>query len=417
MSLDLKLFYAMGKEKLWPSFVTESGLTEKDFSKQGMKVYFYYRQHCTKFKKPPSPKTIQRECNIDISAPDETAEYYLERLIELKKWDILEQCVDNITEARNSRDLDGAQLEVINTSRKCLDLGGRKSLFEFKETTKDIITKHEERKMRPGIGGIPLGFSYLTEVSDGAHPGDLIVLSGLYGAGKTYALMKMLHGANLDGHTVLAATTEMAKEQFVRRLAALFSNVGHDALRKGTLPTHAVTKMREVLKKGKHLDKVHWNRDAQIYIMDGALTTYVEDVILRISELKPDVVYVDGAYLLNVSGKTDGRYDRITSGAEMLKTAALNYHIPIIATYQWQKSSDSIYMSKAVAQLATIILHIRSEEKTETFKDVRNKILTFKKGREGEAGGIKVAFDMRTTSIKQTEVLEENLDQKKGGYK
>jgi replicative DNA helicase len=128
-----------------------------------------------------------------------------------------------------------------------------------------------------------------------------------------------------------------------------------------------------------------------------------------VQEVSPTVLYVDGAYLLKISGKPKASWEIVKETAEFLRQLAADLNIPIISTYQFnrkgKKGLDGIGGSDAVGQLAAIVIKVEDPEGGETWDLKSKKILTFIKGREGEKGKIEVLYDMSNMIIKQLNVL------------
>jgi len=134
------------------------------------------------------------------------------------------------------------------------------------------------------------------------------------------------------------------------------------------------------------------------WIVDGNLTATVKDVILLARQLRPDVVYVDGAYLLRHPSPKASNWERVKDNAEALKQQlAGELGIPVVASYQFnreaaKKSMDATGLehiggSDAIGQIATIVLGLFEPDSVET---LNQKHVDIMKGRNGEMGGFDV---------------------------
>jgi len=147
------------------------------------------------------------------------------------------------------------------------------------------------------------------------------------------------------------------------------------------------------------------------YLMQGSLKTTVEDLVLKVRELRPSALYVDGAYLLRTRSKNASHWERIAETAEYLKMMATEFSIPTLATYQFNRrgpgSLGNIAHSDVVGQLASIVIGIdeEDEEDARTFSSRQYKILELLKGREGERGTIRMVYDMNRMQISQESVI------------
>ena len=66
----------------------------------------------------------------------------------------------------------------------------------------------------------------------------------------------------------------------------------------------------------------------------------VMSIASKIDQYKPDIVMIDGMYLLNDDQKGDSRWERITNVSRDLKKLAQQKRVPIIATTQFNRATD-----------------------------------------------------------------------------
>jgi len=145
-------------------------------------------------------------------------------------------------------------------------------------------------------------------------------------------------------------------------------------------------------------------------LMQGTFNTTVEDIFIRVKELRPTSLYVDGAYLLRSKNKNQARWERVTETAEFLKLIASEFNIPTISTYQFNRKGPglgNIGYSDAVGQLASIVIGIEEDEAVAqtSWGAKQTKLLTLFKGREGERGQIRILYDMEHMQIRQQEIV------------
>ena len=133
---------------------------------------------------------------------------------------------------------------------------------------------------------------------------------------------------------------------------------------------------------------------------------------MRVQELRPTVVYVDGAYLMQTKDRTKAKWENVTAIAEYQKMIAKDFNIPVIASWQFNRkgpgSLGNISYSDAIGQLASIVCGITDEkgaEKINRWQRRSYKILNLLKGREGEKGVMKVLYDMGRMVIEQHSVV------------
>lgn len=88
-----------------------------------------------------------------------------------------------------------------------------------------------------GIGtitGLPTGYRYLDRLSGGMHPGDIIIIGGDPGAGKTSLAMNIAERVAMDGGNFVGVISlEMSAEDLILRLACSRARVNFHKLRTG----------------------------------------------------------------------------------------------------------------------------------------------------------------------------------------
>src|SRR5690606_19864118 len=100
--------------------------------------------------------------------------------------------------------------------------------------TFEQVTEAAERKER--ITGLPTGFAKLDRMTAGLKPGELIIVAGRPGMGKTaFALNVALHGCEQRRVPVAVFSLEMAKEELARRLLCSEARVDGGRMRTGML--------------------------------------------------------------------------------------------------------------------------------------------------------------------------------------
>lgn len=285
-----------------------------------------------------------------------------------------------------------------------IDRNQSSNIIPLKMVAEEVLERHDKLQASPDLPGITFGMSYLDSVSGGCQSGDFIVIVGRPESGKTFLMLNMAMHAHIAGKNVVWVVTEMTSIQYATRLLALRTSLNSNRIRWGKLSTIVGRK-----KLVQEIDKLR-GEDTGFHFIQSGLSSDIGRVISDIRACKPDIVYVDAAYLLQVSSRS--RYERVSDGADMLKGMAQELKVPVVASYQFKKqtagSMDDIYQSDVMTQLGSVVLGIKSDVSSsdENWGKKKFKIISILKGREGEAGAIRVLFDMDYTSISQVEVLK-----------
>lgn len=407
MTVGLGLLCCMTENALSFSYLDDQGIDRSAFIGDELRAYDAMRKHAERHGVLPKLETIAVEAKVTFPTfPSEPIGFWIERIESRRFAGFVLQASRDMEKAVASGDMVAAR-EL--TEQLYLKLGaqhGGGRVFDYKTLAPTLLEDHDKLQRRAGgLSGIPFGIPYLDEISGGAQPSDTVALVGRPSTGKSYFLGKMSLNCHSMGDVPLVVSLEMPAKQWARRILAMRAKVTATMLRLGRLSYWAREKVvgdiGSVLQEG----------GIPFYIMEGTLASSIEDVALRVRELRPSALYVDGAYLLRLKGKPLPRWERVTETAEWLKMIANEFKIPVIGTYQYNRRGpglSNIAQSDAIAQLASIVIGLDDDDErmTERLGALQYKTLELLKGREGERGLIRVTYDMQRMVIQQDAVLK-----------
>jgi replicative DNA helicase len=135
------------------------------------------------------------------------------------------------------------------------------------------------------------------------------------------------HAWGVDNKKVLFATTEMSKIRIAMRFAALFAGVPYDHVRKGQISDLVEPEFR------KKLESVM--SDTRLNVVGGEFNFTIEGLEGAIEEAQPDLLIMDGAYLLKSAGTN--RIERAANAFDDLKRLAIHANIPCVVTTQFNR--------------------------------------------------------------------------------
>ena len=180
---------------------------------------------------------------------------------------------------------------------------------------------------------VELGWPTLDDMMQGLQYGDLMSIVGRPGMGKTYQMLSIAMNIWKTGQPVLFVSMEMKPNLILERLAAMQASVPHKLIKGGILPTIPVNmgdKVHEAMEKASEAE-------APLWVVDGQLSATVDDVVALCRQLRPRVVLVDGAYLLE-NTQYRGMYEKVAQNCRELKTSvASGVGVPVIASWQFNK--------------------------------------------------------------------------------
>jgi len=291
----------------------------------------------------------------------------------------------------------------------------------------------EAAKRGDAITGIPTGFAAVDRMTAGMHAGDLIIVAGRPGMGKTsFALNVGLNACvagqkspDEGGHrakrsnTIAVFSLEMPKEQLVRRMLCSEARVDATRMRTGKL-------VRDDWPKLAHAAGVL--SELPIWIDDTPAISVLE---LRAkarrlqSEAGLGLIVVDYLQLMRSGSRNDSREQEISEISRNLKALAKELEIPVIALSQLNRGVETragkdkrpqlsdLRESGAIEQDADTIWFIyRDEVYNRESEDQGIAEVIIGKQRAGPTGTARVRFFKEFTLF---ENLEERDDYYGGG--
>jgi replicative DNA helicase len=194
--------------------------------------------------------------------------------------------------------------------------------------------------------------------------------------------------------SVLFVSMEMMVPIIANRLTAMHSHLNLSHLNKATLSSKSFNKMRDDLVALQ-------SHESPLYLMDGNLTATVEDIWSTANQLKPDIILIDGGYLLGHPNNKLDRFSRVAENTRLLKhTIATGLNIPVVCSWQFNRKAakkkteetglEDIGFSDEIGQLSSIVLGLFEQESVETMTRRRIDIM---KGRGGETGNYDIKWD------------------------
>lgn len=210
----------------------------------------------------------------------------------------------------------------------------------------------------------------------------------------TWSAVKIAeHARFAQDKRVLFVTTEMSKVYVANRFYAVKLKLPYKQLNSGKLGIFG----KETLKKGV----ADLKGLAGIDIIGGTFDFRVETFAAAVEEARPDLVVLDGAYLLRTDGKT--RTEKAANAMDEIKRIAVTYNVPMVVTMQFNRevktnskdsaSLDKIALTDVGGWNASMVIALTQ---TEEMKKAKRMIMQQLKVREGEGGSTEVRWDIDT---------------------
>jgi len=322
------------------------------------------------------------------------------RLIQMSG-QIIRNCLDGGLEAREA--LGRAEQAILGLGEEAVQRG-------FAQLSNVLHTTLEELEERPGsmLTGVPTGFTDFDRVSQGLNRGNLIIIAGRPGMGKTsFALNVCQHVAVRERKTVGIFSLEMSQQELALRILCSEADISFSRLRSNRVSQKEWTRI---------IQTVRAIGDAPLYIDDSPNPTLLE-VASKSRRLKAErglaVIVLDYLQLMQAGGRYENRNLEIAAISRGMKQLAKELEVPVIALSQLSRQPErrgsdhrpqlaDLRESGSIEQDADMVAFVYRDEVYNP-DDADNKGLAeliVAKHRNGETGTIELYFNGETTTFR-----------------
>jgi len=280
-----------------------------------------------------------------------------------------------------------------------------KNFFEMKMLLTQVVEKiieNSQREDKDAVTGIATHYYELDQYTSGLQRGELIIIAGRPGMGKTSLALNIAENIALKNNLPCAVfSLEMPATQLVQRMLSSCAQINQTSIKRGDLSHDEMDKIYTAMSE---------LRDAPIYIAETPGINVI-DLRARVRRLHDQVgklglIVID--YVQIMSGTSGGsgtnRAQEIAEISRSLKTLALELDVPIILLSQLNRDVESrtdkrpnisdLRESGALEQDADIILLLYRDDYyyREESKEPGVSELNIAKNRSGSTGTVKLAF-------------------------
>jgi replicative DNA helicase len=353
----------------------ERGVNETWFNDPSdKKLWNFVREHFFKYGECPSLDVVSSNFpTYKIVEVNDSIEYLMDSLLTARRKSSTIAMISNAIEAiEKDKDHEAALIRLQSGLIK-LEEDGLTTTSDV-DITKDPLSRwndYEHRKSNPGLLGIPTGFPTMDLATSGLQKGQLIVIVAPPKTGKSTLALQIAQNVHFAGKVPMFQSFEMSNSEQLTRYDAMRARVSHTRLITGTLTPEEETRY---LSK---LDSMSKMRD-KFWLVDAASGSTVSGIASKIQVLQPDVVFIDGTYLMIDEQTGEANTPQaLTNITRSLKRLAQRFQIPIVISTQvlnWkmrkgQVTADSIGYSSSFHQDADVIFGLQKED--EAIDDTR----------------------------------------------
>lgn len=182
-----------------------------------------------------------------------------------------------------------------------------------------------------GFLGLSTGFHSLDQRILGLAAGEMIVLAGRPGAGKTALALNVAMNVVNRGHSVVIYSLEMAGRELMGRIASAETQIPYENILRARLTRSEESTLTQFILRIKTLP-LHIDDDATVHINDIRARSRA-----MAQKQKIDLIIIDYLQLANGDGKS--KYEKVTDVSRGIKLLAREIDCPVIALSQLNRES------------------------------------------------------------------------------
>jgi replicative DNA helicase len=234
----------------------------------------------------------------------------------------------------------GEALDLVNNAQaEIYSVTGSQETEDYVPLTEAVtvaIDEIEAAKHKDGsMTGVPTGFAELDELTNGLHPGQMVIVAARPALGKSTLALDFARAAAIkhDMPTIFFSL-EMGRSEIAMRLLSAEASVPLQNMRKGTVDNRDWTTIAST--RGRI-------NDAPLYIDDSPNMTLVE-IRAKCRRLKQRVglkmVIIDYLQLMTSGKRVESRQQEVSEFSRALKLLAKELQVPVIALSQLNRGPE-----------------------------------------------------------------------------
>ena len=300
-----------------------------------------------------------------------SAMYYAETVAEdATRRKVLAHFTESMRNAQHGNGLDVRSVvnEAINGLDAITETKSSGDIVRAGHVLDATIDRIEELSKNPGgVTGIPTGFYELDRLTYGLHPGQMVVVAGRPGLGKSTLALDFARSAAIKhGLPVAMFSLEMTVEEINMRLLSSECMVELGHIRSGNMNERD---WQRIAKRSQII------QDAPLFIDDNGNNTMsmIRQKCRRLKQRNGlSLVIIDYLQLMKGDGRSDSRQSEVADISRSIKMMAKELHVPVIAVCQLNRGSEQrgdnrpkvsdLRESGAIEQDADAVMLVHREE-------------------------------------------------------
>jgi replicative DNA helicase len=334
------------------------------------KVWAFVRKHYGEYNEVPTATTVlDHYPNYKVLDVQDTIDYLLDTMVDFRRRMLTREGLESAVEQLQDNNHDGALIAMEATITRVNEQGviGTHEV-DLTKNTEERYKEYEALQNQTFLG-IPTGFEKIDEATAGLQGGQLITIIAPPKTGKSQIALQMAINTHLLGKKPMFQSFEMNNHEQQQRHDAMRAHISHGRLRMGKLTADENSRYIDMLNE---MEKEH-----SFHLIDAVSGITVSALSAKIEQTKPDIVFVDGVYLMldEVTGEMNTP-QAITNITRALKRLAQKIDKPVVITTQtllWKMragkvTADSIGYSSSFFQDSDVILGLEPVEEDEDIR-------------------------------------------------
>jgi len=361
------------------------------FNDLNRQVWKFIAKHNEKYGEVPTAVTVKENFpTYTLHAVEDNIEYLLDQLVEYRK---RQKTIDTLLEAQQAvqqGDHNAAIQTMSSAVQSLLNDNTRESNDE--NLSDNPLQRYDEYlsiKTRPnGLLGISTGFKTIDDITAGLLSQQLWTIVAPPKTGKSVLAMQMAIRAQDENLKVMFQSFEMTAREMKTRYDAMRAHISHGRLIRGALHTEEEKRYMD------HLSELR----QEFWMPDNIAARTITGLSAKIEKFKPDIVFVDGMYLMmdEETGETESERS-LRSLTRNMKRVAQRYDVPVVVSTQALRSkmrggkvtADSIGYTSSFLQDSDIVLALQRQDE----EDDSSRSLTVAASRISGMGSTDLMWD------------------------
>ena len=334
------------------------------------RVWSFVRKHYGEYNEVPTATTVlDHYPNYKVLDVQDSIDYLLDTMVDFRRRMLTREGLEAAVGQLQDNNHDAALISMEATITKVNEQGvlGTHEV-DLTKNTEDRYKEYQALQNQTFLG-IPTGFEKIDEATAGLQGGQLITIIAPPKTGKSQIALQMAINTHLLGKKPMFQSFEMNNHEQQQRHDAMRAHISHGRLRMGKLTTE---------ENSRYIDMLNaMEKEQSFHLIDAVSGITVSALAAKIEQTKPDIVFVDGVYLMldEVTGEMNTP-QAITNITRALKRLAQKIDKPVVITTQtllWKMragkvTADSIGYSSSFFQDSDVILGLEPVEEDEDIR-------------------------------------------------